>query len=477
MQKSRFEKQLYKTIFVIGIAIFLFTSIAWTISSSTRIITDPSVDFPYSYVIFKVGSTYYAQKYDGTITSSMNASYIFMTVSSIAPSGSLVYVKEGIYSLYVPLNWRYDLRLLGSGLGLGTIFKVTSDFPINSRIIYVKCTANERAGGIENIHLTAYPYGDAKAPTGIYLDGGIGGAGEYPLNGFRVRDVTIWECVRGIYLRGAVLDCRFSDILIYGLKTGDYRQYAIEIDHAGYTGSLGAVPYENWFDNIHLYYGKYITALEIGEDTSINLFKNFRVDGTKVSVAQIRIKGSLNQIEGYTGTDKEWNAGAIADLYISGGLYNIIKNAELERSYALPVYCLVLDDGADYNYIQFYPDSSIMINTTGADDHNTAEILWITNPTDPYNNIVGTIELIGGRNAGVSGSGTAEAKNGDIISFGFTFIGAPQVLITIDENDARYIAQVYSITTTGFDLYLWDDTAGALETVDKTVSWYAKYKP
>jgi parallel beta-helix repeat protein len=75
-------------------------------------------------------------------------------------------------------------------------------------------------------------------------------------------------------------------------------------------------------------------------------------------------------------------------------------------------------------------------------------------------------------------SGTAEASNGDTISFGVTFAGAPQcVVITVNENDARYIAQAYSITTTGFTLYLWDDTAVMLETVDKTISWYAEYTP
>jgi hypothetical protein len=79
---------------------------------------------------------------------------------------------------------------------------------------------------------------------------------------------------------------------------------------------------------------------------------------------------------------------------------------------------------------------------------------------------------------GFQNSGTAEASNGDTISFGVTFAEAPQtVLITVNENDARYIAQAYSITTTGFSLYLWDNTAGTLETVDKTISWSADYQP
>jgi len=75
-------------------------------------------------------------------------------------------------------------------------------------------------------------------------------------------------------------------------------------------------------------------------------------------------------------------------------------------------------------------------------------------------------------------SGTAEASNGDTISFGVTLKGIPQcVVITVNENDARYIAQAYSINTTGFSLYLWDLIAGQAETVDKTISWYAEYQP
>jgi len=73
-------------------------------------------------------------------------------------------------------------------------------------------------------------------------------------------------------------------------------------------------------------------------------------------------------------------------------------------------------------------------------------------------------------------SGTAEASNTDTVPFGATFIVAPNsVTITVNENDARYIAQAYNITQTGFDLYLYDETADALEVVDKTVSWKAEY--
>jgi hypothetical protein len=75
-------------------------------------------------------------------------------------------------------------------------------------------------------------------------------------------------------------------------------------------------------------------------------------------------------------------------------------------------------------------------------------------------------------------SGTVEAANADVVPFGVTFSVAPQaVLVNVNESDARYIAQAHTITTTGFTLYLYDETAGAAETVDKTISWVALYKP
>lgn len=74
--------------------------------------------------------------------------------------------------------------------------------------------------------------------------------------------------------------------------------------------------------------------------------------------------------------------------------------------------------------------------------------------------------------------GTAEASDTDAISFGITMAGVPQtVIITVNENDARYIAMAYDLTTTDFNLYLWDDTAGELETTDKTISYTVIYKP
>lgn len=75
-------------------------------------------------------------------------------------------------------------------------------------------------------------------------------------------------------------------------------------------------------------------------------------------------------------------------------------------------------------------------------------------------------------------SGSAEASNDDWIAFGTTFLGTPQIVIlTVQESDARYIAQVKAKNTTHFQLYLYDETAGVAETVDKTISWYAEYQP
>lgn len=76
-------------------------------------------------------------------------------------------------------------------------------------------------------------------------------------------------------------------------------------------------------------------------------------------------------------------------------------------------------------------------------------------------------------------SGTAEASNDDWVSFGVTFAGTPQaVLLTVQEDEtARYIVQVKAKNTTHFQLYIYDETAGAVEAVDQTISWYAEYKP
>lgn len=98
----------------------------------------------------------------------------------------------------------------------------------------------------------------------------------------------------------------------------------------------------------------------------------------------------------------------------------------------------------------------------------------------------GTLDLTGSININVFGnqgfvtenSGTAEASNDDWVSFGVTFPGTPETLIlTVQESDARYTAQVKAKNATHFQLYLYDETAGALETVDKTISYLAEYQP
>lgn len=74
-------------------------------------------------------------------------------------------------------------------------------------------------------------------------------------------------------------------------------------------------------------------------------------------------------------------------------------------------------------------------------------------------------------------SGTAEASNDDWINFGVTFRDTPDVTLTVQESDANYVAQVKALNTTHLQLYLYDLTASALETVDKTICWYAEYAP
>lgn len=73
-------------------------------------------------------------------------------------------------------------------------------------------------------------------------------------------------------------------------------------------------------------------------------------------------------------------------------------------------------------------------------------------------------------------SGLIEASNDDWIFHGLAYTPT-SIVITVNTADARYIVQVKDVNSTHFQIYLWDDTAGVLETVDKTIGWYAEYKP
>lgn len=96
--------------------------------------------------------------------------------------------------------------------------------------------------------------------------------------------------------------------------------------------------------------------------------------------------------------------------------------------------------------------------------------------------VTGTISIINnGQNTLFSGykfenSGTSEASNDDWIAHGLA--GEPDlVTLTIEETDANYCLQLKATNSTHFQIYLYDLTAAAAETVDKTINWYMEYKP
>lgn len=70
-------------------------------------------------------------------------------------------------------------------------------------------------------------------------------------------------------------------------------------------------------------------------------------------------------------------------------------------------------------------------------------------------------------------SGSAEASNDDWIAHELTGLNPTVVLLTVNETDTRYIIQLKATNTTHFQIYLYDEGAGALETTDKTILWYA----
>jgi len=73
-------------------------------------------------------------------------------------------------------------------------------------------------------------------------------------------------------------------------------------------------------------------------------------------------------------------------------------------------------------------------------------------------------------------SGVIEASNDDWITH--SLVGNPTlVTLTINETDANYCLQLKATNSTHFQIYLYDLTASNLETVDKTINWYAEYQP
>lgn len=145
-------------------------------------------------------------------------------------------------------------------------------------------------------------------------------------------------------------------------------------------------------------------------------------------------------------------------VYLEGSTRNIISGNRIfdtrtpyQQQYAIYEYHAV----SDYNIFEFnrVDENLNTIYKVGANTKVKCNIGYVT-----------------------ENSGTAEASNDDWIAHGLA--GTPTYVdLTVEETDANYCIQLKAKNSTHIQIYLYDLTAGALETVDKTINYYVEYVP
>ena len=159
-----------------------------------------------------------------------------------------------------------------------------------------------------------------------------------------------------------------------------------------------------------------------------------------------------------TGADSGYSAIYLLNSYFNQIYDNIFTRA---GSYQWKYYVEEVETGSPYSY-----GNHITGNLMPSSYVATGRVLLEDATTQLHHNHYFVTEK----------SGTAEASNDDWIAHGLA--GEPDhVTLTIEEVDANYYLQLKATNVTHFQIYLYDATAGAAEAVDKTINWYAEYRP
>jgi len=422
------KKQILKGL-IVAILIVVLCASSYYVGVSSSYVGDTSevwVNPPFSeasYVVGRYNSTYYYAK-NGTTGKydylSTNFTYVLKTSLNNSPKGTYVYLKGGASSdgFYITETIYIPDQVGLEGVGWDYDSAVT-----------IRCTSNidyvwlcHEASWLKNVYL------ESVQTTFTHTMLTVNGSYCYVFHVNIVRGGAYSVGGTGLkVLAGKVIYSIFEQINIHG-----HFKYGCVLYNSG--------TFPNAYINVNQFYDIRVAIGDGGYGYVLNKTTNGDMQG--------------NTFYSCT-TDYGFN-----------GTYIWINNA------------------VDTTFFDFYTwdtvSGAILINITDSDAQDTAfirgHLSWSNSP-HIINNGLRTL-FIDVDGFITASSGTAEASDTDTVSFGVTFAISPQtVVITVNENDARYIAQAYSITTTGFSLYLWDDVAGALETSDKTISWIAKYNP
>ena len=422
-----------------GVVFYAYANPGLTYST---IIEEGSMMETASYVIFKDGSTYYAKNGStGAIDYlSSDATTVIESVLNASTSGGRIFIRRGTYEIDTTINvYNKYITIIGEGPGSsGTRLQLSNNadcnmFNLNSSTffyLYELSLDGNKNNNNAGIGVSASPVVGGLATADITID-------RVFIHNFAEEGVYWTDCW-GSVIKNSYIEANLGN----GSQIGGWNNHLISTTF-------------NWNNG---------SGIRIGGDYHVSVVDcaicengehGIYVSGGSTTIADNKILGNgVITNDTYSG------------IYIYGGnTHSITGNLIDGRTIKNP---------PRYNTSRHGIRVENCVNGTTITGNTivrtlSPEIYTAVSDKTHIENNIGFITERGG---------TSEASNDDWIDFGVTFAGTPQcVVLTVQESDARYIAQVKSKNTTHAQLYLYDETAGSLESTDKTVSWYAEYKP
>lgn len=405
-----------------------------------------------SYTIWREDSTYYAKDAYGYIPSwgtSSNASQIIL--SAIGNGDTKTFLKKGTYTMNTLDLSDCDHHVIIEGEGR---FSTILDFSGHSGIVW--SASSRRWLTLRNLQILG---DDTVGTYGLTLD--------------YVKVALEWIYVKnfeeGVWLKRAQSssfhDCEIEDAQNHAMKL-----------YGGGNNDIQS------FRNI--YHG-------CKADNQCNLYIDYSVGSTFIGDI-FEARGGTSAITSAIGI--HLSNGAHNTLISGCHFENQFREILLDGSASIPhgntisgCYFSGNSICSEATYLNNCENNTISYNTfmlhtnqaLGFSANAKANTVISNFNYDP-NFVAGTIDNsnIFNFNLGfiTENSGTAEASNDDWIPHDLA--GAPtSVWLTVEETDANYCIQLKATNATHFQIYLYDLTADALETVDKTINWSAEYQP
>jgi len=411
-----------------------------------------------TYTLWKEASYYYAKNSYGLIAySGTNASQILTSVSSACNNGGKIFLYIANYSIDATIPYYSDQNWIGETSaddvgGLGVTLHRTGDFPI----------FNVSASSLRHIKFQ-----------NLVFRGQGKGIGSTPL-------LEISALCGNVVIE----TCTFMKSGGVGVHIGETGWWItlINCESVSLTGALVYRPLPNSSTTLVM-----INCLSHYSGPLADLYgiRGLIIQGgggDHFDNHAVKLRLCMGSVEGLDLEGNSVNGTNGHGLWlVSGGLHvagNNIEDFGNDTGGYYPIYLSTYGYGSviEANFVQTTYGTHSLRFAGDAEWY----LVQRNNFDKPVTGYAGRPNLKMQYNYGYQtvATGTAEASNDDMINLPYTFAGSPNiVLLTVQESDANYVAQVKSTSTTQIQLYLYDLDASALETTNKTIAYYAEYKP